>query len=156
MQPRRGSWPAGDSAAASRASSLPAVTPSAMGRATRGTLDKRTPRGRGTGKEPSERVAPPAGSDTLCRWGGAPPDAASPVRTRTTGAGLARGGVASVTALDRTGSGPDRLRTGRRWPRSQRRPPTAGRPPRATSNSKSTIMFKQTKILDAQNYSRVH
>ena len=72
MKPRRGSWPAGDSAAAGRASSLPAVTPSAMGRATRGALDKRTPRGRGTGKEPSERVAPPAGSDTPCWWGRRP------------------------------------------------------------------------------------
>ena len=77
-----------------------------MGRATRGALDKRTPRGRGTGKEPSERVAPPAGSDTPYRWGGAPSDAAAPVRTRTTSAGLASVGVASVTALDRTGSGP--------------------------------------------------
>ena len=66
--------------------------------------------------------------------GGAPPDAASPVRTRTTGAGLARGGVASVTALDRTGSGPDRLRTGRRWPRSRHRPPAAGRDDRIDSD----------------------
>ena len=100
------SWPAGDSAAASRASSLPAVTPSAMGRATRGALDERTPRGRGTGKEPSERVAPPAGSDTPYRWGGAPSDAAAPVRTCRTSTGLAHAGVASGTALDRTGSGP--------------------------------------------------
>ena len=38
--------------------------------------------------------------------GGAPSDAAGPVRTRTTSAGLARVGVASGTALDRTGSGP--------------------------------------------------
>ena len=30
----------------------------------------------------------------------------APVRTRTTGAGLARVGVASGTALDQTGSGP--------------------------------------------------
>ena len=92
------------------------------------------------------------------RAGGAAPHPmqSAPGRTRTTGAGLASAGAASETALDRTGSGPDRLRTGRRWPRSQRRPPAAGPPPRATSDSKSTIMFKQTKILDAQNYSRVH
>ena len=62
--------------------------------------------------------------------GGAPSDAAGPVRTCGTDAGLASVGVASVTALDRTSSGPGRLRTGRRWPRSRRRPPAAGRQPR--------------------------
>ena len=102
---RRG-WPTGGPAAARRATSFPAARSSAMGRATRGGLDERTPRGHGTGKEPSKRVAPPAGSDTPYRWGGAPPDAAAPVRTCTTGVGLARIGVASVTALDQTGSGP--------------------------------------------------
>ena len=78
-----------------------------MGRATRGALDERTPRGRGTGKEPSERVAPTGRVRHPVLVGAAPHRMQpAPVRTRTTGAGLARVGVASGTALDRTGSGP--------------------------------------------------
>ena len=56
----------GSPAAACCASSFPAPRSSAMGRTTRGVPDKGAPRGRGTGKEPSERVAPPAGADTPC------------------------------------------------------------------------------------------
>ena len=112
MKPRRGSWPAGDSAAAGRASSSPAVTPSAMGRATRGALDKRTPRGRGTGQEPSERAAPPAGSDTPCRARQRPIGCSRPRFAPVRPAPVARvsawlrGRLLIGAAQDRAGSGP--------------------------------------------------